>query len=116
LFARDVFGSLRWGVNDADTTSAAAWLSPAEREAALAEWRELAKAEAAPTRIARDVVAWGRTHPLDPRVPRALHFAVEATRFGCQDSGTTAQSRAAYQLLHSRYPKSEWTKTTPHYY
>jgi hypothetical protein len=62
------------------------------------------------------VVTWARAHPQDPRVPRALHLAVQATRYGCHDAQTTDLSRQAFRLLHARYPKSEWTKNTPHYY
>jgi len=50
------------------------------------------------------------------RVAKALHLAVRATRFGCTDAGSSAQSKAAYQLLHRQYPKSEWAAQTKYYF
>jgi hypothetical protein len=46
-----------------------------------------------------------------------LALTVRATRFGAQDPAeSTAVSKAAFALLHSRYPKSPWTVRTPYYY
>jgi hypothetical protein len=118
LLARDVFGAPHWerSSDRPDTLDEAPWLSPAERDTAAAEWQALTRAESGPNYICRRVVAWGRAHPADPRVPRALHLAVQATRLGCHDAGTTALSKQAFRLLHARYPKSEWAQKTPHYY
>ena len=62
--------------------------------------------------------AWERPapHPKDPRVPEALHLAVRATRVGCTDVGSSAESKAAFQLLHRQYPQSEWAKNTKYYF
>ncbi len=58
---------------------------------------------------------WARAHPDDPRVPQALHLAVEATHFGPSDK-SSAYSRQSFDLLHRRYPNSEWTKKTKYWY
>lgn len=93
-----------------------AFLTPAERKKADDEWARLAKLPSAPTALAADAVAYGRAHPKDARVAEALHLAVRATRFGCTDGRTSAQSKAAYQLLHRQYPKSEWAAKTKYYF
>jgi hypothetical protein len=54
-------------------------------------------------------------HPDDPRVPEALHLAVRTTRY-TNGAHTTNFPKQAFQLLHSRYPKSEWTALTPYWY
>jgi hypothetical protein len=52
----------------------------------------------------------------DARVPEALHRLVDAAHVGCpvQDDGTVA--RAAFQLLHRRYPRSPWAAKTTYWY
>ncbi|HEY0079530.1 MAG TPA: hypothetical protein VGB73_13035 [Pyrinomonadaceae bacterium] len=81
--------------------------------------REVARIEAlgtAPNFLARLAVEWANKSPDDPRVPEALHLAVRSTRYGCSDAGTGALSKAAFQTLHKRYPKSEWAKKTPYWF
>jgi hypothetical protein len=62
------------------------------------------------------VIEWSKQNPRDPRVPEALHLAVRATRYGQADPETTNYSRAAYTLLHRRYPGSPWAKKTPYWF
>jgi len=45
-------------------------------------------------------------------VPEALYLAVRSTRYGCTDKETGRLSKTAFELLHSRYPDSEWAKKT----
>ncbi|HKA53560.1 MAG TPA: hypothetical protein VKJ47_07840 [Candidatus Binatia bacterium] len=61
----------------------------------------------------RLVITWAKEHPDDPRIPAALHRAVKSARYGCT-SGEL--SRQAFQLLHKRYPESEWTRKTKYWY
>lgn len=75
-----------------------------------------AAAEIAPDYLCQQTLAWARQHRQDPRVPEALHLAVRATRFGNTGPKTTGFSRAAFQLLHSRYAKSIWVPETPFWY
>lgn len=93
-----------------------AFLAPPERTRGDEEWARLAKLASAPTLLAAEVVAYGRTHPKDERVPEALHLAVRATRYGCTDAASSAQSKAAFQLLHKQWPKSEWAAKTKYYF
>jgi len=61
-------------------------------------------------------IEFAKAHPQDPRVPEALHLAVRATRYGPTDGESHAFSKEAFELLHRRYPNSEWAKNTKYYY
>jgi hypothetical protein len=81
--------------------------------------RELARIDSlgpAPDVLCRRALAWADRSPSDPRLPEALALAVRSTRYGCSDKTTTAWSRRAYDRLHRRFPKSEWTRRTPYWY
>lgn len=71
---------------------------------------------AAPLYFAPVVLDWAKAHPDDPRVPEALHDFVRATRFGCVDKSIGPYSRRAFDLLHRKYPQSEWAKQTPYWF
>jgi tetratricopeptide (TPR) repeat protein len=126
-------GSISWGFNDI------AWkpeyvgrpsglelpldfefLTPQQRTQAEQEWKTLAdRASCAATYVEGKALDWARRHPEDARVPEALYLTVRATFFGCrEDMGPSLgnRSREAYNLLHQRYPNSEWTKKTPYWY
>ena len=64
----------------------------------------------------RTVLEFARTHPEDPRVPEALSRAVKNTRMNCSNPRTGALSKAAYDLLHQRYPNSTWAKNTKYWF
>jgi outer membrane protein assembly factor BamD (BamD/ComL family) len=83
----------------------------------------LAKLPGAPDLIGQRVLEWAKGHPADPDVPEALYLTVRATRYGnaktVQNPDNTSYSptsKAAFQLLHRNYPKSEWAAKTPYYY
>jgi hypothetical protein len=76
------------------------------------------------------VIQWAKAHRDDPRVPEALHLAVEATHYGADTplhqmveathhgsdtAGASAYSKEAFQLLHRNYPHSPWTAKTKYY-
>ncbi len=75
-------------------------------------------------RMAEDAVMWGKNSNWLERVtggdeylPEALHLAVRATRYGCRrpaDNGPW--SRAAFVMLHDRFPKSVWAAQTPYWF
>ncbi|HUE38080.1 MAG TPA: hypothetical protein VMR29_01160, partial [Candidatus Binatia bacterium] len=101
---------------DVSWTTRLPFLTSAERERSVSEMRALAALPAAPNALAREVLEWSGSHPDDSRVPEALHLVVRATRYGCTDAQTTEYSRKAFERLHRRYPKSVWTKKTPHWF
>ena len=61
------------------------------------------------------VLRWANADLDNPRVPRALHRLVFATRYACE-RGPESISRQAYQLLHKHFPDSEWAEKTPHWF
>ena len=102
--------------SDAELPPSPSWLTPAERERAQREWHMLSQIGAAPTYFATVVLGWAKVHPDDPRVPESLHYFVRATRYGCVDKSIRRYSREAFDLLHRKYPKSEWAMKTPYWY
>lgn len=92
------------------------FLSAAQKAAGEKERAALFSQGTAPNYLARETLEWAKRSPNDPRVPEALHIVVMATRYGCSDKDTGAFSKAAWQLLHSRYAKSIWAKKTPYWF
>ena len=117
-------GHRQTGEEQADAGSAARpapklsvkFLNEMQRSAVARERTRLAAIGNAPEYLARMAIEWSERTPEDPRVPEALHLAVKSTRYGCTDKGTGALSKAAFQALHRRYPKSEWAKKTPYWF
>ncbi|HEY0007003.1 MAG TPA: hypothetical protein VGB17_19640 [Pyrinomonadaceae bacterium] len=87
-----------------------------QRAAAARQNARLNSSGAAPNYISRQVIAWAEKNPQDARVPEALHLAVKTTRYGCIDKETGRWSKAAFDLLHKRYPTSSWARKTPHWF
>jgi hypothetical protein len=92
------------------------FLSATEREAAANEFAALAATGTAAKALGEAVLAFAKVHPDDARVPEALHYVVRLTRYGCYGKTKVNYSKLAFELLHARYPKSEWTKQTPYWY
>jgi hypothetical protein len=102
-----------------------AFLSARQQETAAAQYQRLMQLPCGPTYLGRRVIVYAKAHPEAPDVPEALALTVRATHFGWREENgeeegktenNTAVSKAAFQLLHSRYPKSPWTSRTPYYY
>lgn len=84
--------------------------------AARTELARLAPMKTATGTLGDDVLAWADSHPKDPELPWLLNVVVRSTRGGCLDDDAKTLSRKAFNLLHKRYPKSEWAKKTPYFY
>lgn len=100
----------------AEKKHSVAFLTAAEKAAAGREFTQLDRFGAAPNYISRQVIEWANTNPTDPRVPEALHLAVNSTRYGCTDKNTGRWSKAAFDLLHRKYPNSAWAKKTKYWF
>jgi tetratricopeptide (TPR) repeat protein len=88
-----------------------------QRAAGEAEWKRLVETAGNGVNfLCAETIAWARAHPDDARIPQALHLAVDATHYGPADKSSSAYSRQAFDLLHRRYPTSEWTRKTPYWY
>lgn len=92
------------------------FISAAEKAAAEREWQTLNAPGAAPNYLAREITQWVTRTPNDPRNAEALHLTVMTTRFGCTDKNSGRWSKAAFDLLHRRYPTSTWAKKTPYWF
>jgi hypothetical protein len=91
------------------------FVSADEEATAREQWNKISSAPA-PNFFASVVLDWAKAHPDDGRVPEALHLVVRATRYGNGDKDTGEYSKAAFDLLHNRYPNSEWAKKTPYWF
>jgi len=96
-------------------------ISPPEfliRSQAVAK-RELGALQAlgtGPNYFAQTAIDWARKNPADPHAPEALHLAVRSTRYGCTDKETGRWSKAAFDLLHERYPNTSWARATKYWF
>ncbi|MBK5299233.1 MAG: hypothetical protein JJE40_18940 [Vicinamibacteria bacterium] len=103
-------------LHDGPQVPSPAFLTDQERRRAAEERSALETIDTGPNELGRRVLDWARRNPTDPRVPEALHRIVRATRVGCTTDATGTISRSAFELLHSRYPKSPWAARTPHWF
>ena len=71
---------------------------------------------AAPNYLCKVAIEWATANPNDPRSPEALHLAVRSTRYGCTDKETGKWSKAAFDLLHKRYPNTKWANATKYWF
>ncbi|HEX4309077.1 MAG TPA: hypothetical protein VHZ25_03560 [Acidobacteriaceae bacterium] len=126
--------SKEWDTNDIDRRTekqpeddaairAAAILTKEEVARGEAQYKQLLEDGSGAVLIGQRVVDYAKAHSDDPAVPEALALTVRATHYSIWGgeypkaaADNTAVSKAAFQLLHSRYPKSPWTAKTPFYY
>lgn len=91
------------------------FLRPAQALAAR-QFAALQALGTAPNYLCRIAIEWTEKNPADPRSPEALHLAVRSTRYGCTDKETGRWSKAAYDLLHRRYPNTTWARNTKYWF
>ncbi|MBK8726320.1 MAG: hypothetical protein IPL96_09850 [Holophagaceae bacterium] len=93
-------------------------LSKAQQEAAAKEQAAIEALGPSVDQHCKAILAFEAAHPDDPRIPEALHQAVQLTRTGgaCGSEETTKLSKRAFQLLHKRFPKDPWARKTPYHY
>jgi hypothetical protein len=109
-----------WQGDEADKPKPAS-IAPPEflkqsRALALRQASALQALGTAPNYLCRIAIAWAEKNPTDARAPEALHLAVRSTRYGCTDKETGRWSKAAYDLLHQRYPNTTWAKNTKYWF
>ena len=92
------------------------FLTPAQKSEAAAEQGKLAGLGDSSTFLAQTAVAFANRNMTNPNTPEILHLAVRSTRYGCKDANTLRFSKAAFDILHKRFPRNEWTKKTPYYF
>jgi hypothetical protein len=109
-----------WQGDESDKPNAAP-IAPAEflkpsQALALRQASALQALGTAPDYFCRIAIEWADKNPADARAPEALHLAVRSTRYGCTDKETGRWSKAAYDLLHHRYPNTTWAKNTKYWF
>jgi hypothetical protein len=105
-----------WCVEKDNEYDSPAFLTAAQKAESETEQKKIAGAGESATFLARRAVEFANRNMTNPSVPEILHLAVRSTRYGCRDSQTLQYSKAAFDILHKRFPKSEWTKKTPYYF
>jgi hypothetical protein len=93
-----------------------AFVSETDLSAARNDWNKLERLPLAGDCLASRALQFAHSNPNDRRIPETLHLAVRATRFGSTDAHTPNYSKQAFQLLHKKYPNSEWTRKTPYWF
>jgi hypothetical protein len=102
----------------------AAFLTREQVAAGATEYKRLMELRNAPVTLGSRVMDYAKAHPDDKNVPEALALTVRVTHYATsnwkdQEKNTAdnhAMSKAAFQLLHSRYPQSDWAKKTKFFY
>jgi len=100
----------------AGTVPPPSFLSHAEIADAQRDWRRTRELPVASIVLGNEAMGWVRNHPEDSRAPEALALAVRAGHFGCADPDRWKVSKAAFDLLHEKYPASGWAKQTRYWY
>src|SRR5438067_249100 len=91
------------------------FLKPSQTMAAR-QFATLQALGTAPNFLCKTAIDWTEKNPNDPRSPEALHLAVRSTRYGCTDKETWRLSKAAFDLLHRRYPNTKWANATKYWF
>ncbi len=92
------------------------FLTDAQRAAGQKEWAALSSLGAMPDYLCKQVIQFANSNATDPRVPEALHLAINSTRYGCTGKDTGRWSKAAFDLLHRRYANTPWAKKTKYWF
>jgi len=87
-----------------------------QNKAAAGEWAKIVARGNAVNYLCSEAIAWAEAHPQDARVPESLALAVDATHYGPTDTESTKWSKRAFDLLHRKYPASDWAKRTKYWY
>jgi hypothetical protein len=93
-----------------------AFLTPEQIKQAAAERAILDAADSQANYYVKVALEFAQKHPDDPRVPESLSRAVKNTDRNCNNSRTSALSKKAFTLLHSKYPNTSWAKSTKYWY
>lgn len=97
-----------------------AFLTPQQSQQAAAEATRMNALPQGLVWVGQRAIAYVKAHPEDKTDPETLALIVAATRWGCAEYNSPdaqkAVSKEAFEMLHSRYPKSEWALKTKYYY
>jgi hypothetical protein len=105
-----------WCAEKDSTADYPSFMTASQKSEAVAEQKKVASAGESATFLARSAVEFANKNMSNPNTPEILHLAVRSTRYGCKDANTLRYSKAAFDILHKRFPRSEWTKKTPYFF
>lgn len=105
-----------WCIQKNEDVNYPNFLTEAQKTEAEAEQKKLALAGESATFLAQTAVEFANKNMNNPNTPEILHLAVRSTRYGCKDEQTLRYSKAAFDILHKRFPNNPWTKKTPYYF
>jgi hypothetical protein len=89
------------------------FLTATDRAEADKEIARLQQIPCASDYFAREALAWVKNHPDDAHDADVVGFAMRVVRNACRSTDTKDFSHQLFDLLHQRFPKSEWaTKYT----
>jgi tetratricopeptide (TPR) repeat protein len=100
----------------ATNNGAPLFLTAAQKADGNRQWVALTKLGTMPNYLSKQAIQWATKNPADPRAAESLHLAVTSTRFGCTDKETGRWSKAAFDLLHRKYPNTAWAKKTKYWF
>jgi len=63
--------------------------------------------------LAKEALVWFKKYPDDPHDADVLGFAVRVVRNGCRSEATDELNHQLLDILHRRFPKSEWPSGIP---
>lgn len=104
---------------------APSFFTPGQVKTGAAEYGRVLALPCAPQFLGNRVLEYAKANPSAPELPEALALTVRATRYAClswikdeQQAAreNTAVSKAAFEMLHRRFPKSRWAARTPYYF
>jgi hypothetical protein len=95
--------------------AAPSFLNKTDIEQAKKENAQMAQLKGAANFLISQTLQWAKHNPNDARLPEALHLAIRATRYGC-GSCVGKESKAAFELLNSRFNNSAWQKKTRYWF
>ena len=85
------------------------FITAADRAQADVEVAGLEKIPCASDYFAREALTWVKAHPNDPHDVDLIGFAMRAVRNACRSNNTAALNHELFDLIHRRFPNSEWT-------
>jgi hypothetical protein len=100
----------------ASSIRAPLFLTAAQRAEGNKQWTTLSRLGPIPNYLSKQVIQRATKNPTDTRIPESLHLAITSTRFGCTDKETGRWSKAAFDLLHRKYPNTTWAKKTKYWF
>ncbi len=105
-----------WCVETKAKVDYPSFMTAAKKTEAETEQKKLVASGESATFLASRAVEFANKNMTNPNTPEILHLAVRSTRYGCRDTNTLRNSKAAFDILQKRFRGNAWTKKTPFYF